>query len=312
VLGIAAGEAEVRFGGEGGEGAAGRTDGAAGRESPPVRKYTYMTSGYALGSMRGGIVQPSQQHTWDLTFVSDKPHNTIFALHPYYSGKELATFFPEEQKVLTDEVNRFHLTYTDPRKWNSSSPYEQVFQHEDALIALYDIAPGAMHPHIDGFFPKNLDERAVDSSGWIFCRAGKTYVAVFPLKAYEWIEEEAGWRWRSRALRNGWVLEAASEEDCGSFGEFKRRMRLAPVGRRDFDSTRTVTHRTRRGAEMRFTYGGPRLLDGAPADAGSGMAFDGPFLRSEAGSGIVRMSHGGRARVLDFNRAEIDSAARPE
>jgi hypothetical protein len=148
----------------------------------PIYKYTYMTGDYVLGSLHGGIFQPSQQHTWDVTFVSDKPNNALFTLHPFHSGKELAMFFPEEQKVLSDEVNRFHPAYTDPGKWNSSSPYEQTFQHKNALIVLYAIDPGARHPHIDGFFPKTLDERVEDPSGWIFCQAGKTYVAFFPLK----------------------------------------------------------------------------------------------------------------------------------
>ncbi len=35
--------------------------------NPPVYKYTYMTSRYVLGSLQGGILQPIQQHTWDVT-----------------------------------------------------------------------------------------------------------------------------------------------------------------------------------------------------------------------------------------------------
>lgn len=193
-------------------------NGADGRLSPPVRKYTYMTADYAPGSIEGGIAQPSQQHTWDPTYVSDKPNNTLFTLHPFYSGKELAMFFP--------------------------------------------------------------------------------------LERYEWIEEEAGWRWRSRDRRNGIVLEAGSEGECGSFEDFKRSIRAAGVERRDSGSSLTVAHRTRRGAEMRFTCGGPRLLDGKPADPARHMAFDGPFLRSEAGSGIVTMTHGGRGH---FARTGSDS-----
>lgn len=278
---------------------------SAGGKPDAVYKYTWMTADYVLGSLHGGVAQPSQQHTWDVTFVSDKPNNTVFTLHPYYSGRELAMFFPEEQKVLTDEVNRFHLTYVDPDKWNSSSPFEQTFQHRNALIVLYDIDPDAKHPHIDGFFPKSLDERVVDSTGWILCRAGRTYIAFFPLQPYEWKEEAVAWRWRSHALKNGVVVEIGSEKDYGSFAGFREGFRRAKVEYPDFDRRMTVKHRTREGTVMRFTYGGTRSLDGKAMDFASYQAFQGPFLRSQSGSGVLRLTYANRTRILDFNRVTV-------
>ncbi|MFV1980833.1 MAG: hypothetical protein ACC655_06745, partial [Rhodothermia bacterium] len=130
--------------------------------NPPVFKTMYMTEDYALGSIQGGILQPIQQHTWDVTFGNGMDNATLFTLHPFYSGYELAMFFPEELEWMTDQVDRYHLVYTDPDKWNSSSPYERTFQHENTLIVLYDIAPDAMHGHVDGFFPKSLDIREED------------------------------------------------------------------------------------------------------------------------------------------------------
>ncbi len=276
------------------------------QRNPPVYKYTYMTSDYVLGSLHGGILQPIQQHTWDVTFVSDKPNNTLFTLHPFYSGKELAMFFPEEQKVLSDEVNRFHLVYTDPNKWNSSSPYEQTFQYKNALIVLYNIDKDAKHQHIDGFFSKTLDERIEDASGWIFCKTGKTYIAFFPLKKYEWIDEEANWRWRSHDLKNGAVVEIGTEADYDSFAEFKKRFQQAKVGHQDFDTNLTVKYTTQNGAAMQFTYGGQRLLNSNPVDFASYKSFNGPFLQGEAGSGVLKMAYKNHTRILDFNRIAIE------
>jgi hypothetical protein len=278
---------------------------APGKDPQAVYKYTYMTGDYVLGSLHGGISQPIQQHTWDVTFLSGKPNNTLFTLHPYYSGRELARFFPEEQKVLSDEVDRFHRTYTSSEKWNGSSPYEQTFQHENALIVLYNIDPGAKHPHVDGFFPKTLDERVEDSSGWIFCRAGKTFIAFYSLKKYAWIEEDVNWRWRSPGPRNGVVVEVGTEKEYGSLAAFRERFRPAGVEAPDFDEDLTVRYRTRRGAAMAFTYGGARLLDGKAVDFAGYKAFNGPFLRSEAGSGVVEMTYKGRTRILDFRKATI-------
>jgi hypothetical protein len=273
--------------------------------NPPVYKYTYMTSDYVLGSLQGGILQPFQQHTWDVTFLSDKPNNTIFTLHPSYSSRELGMFFPEELHVLAQDVDRYKLVYTSPDKWNSSSPYEQTFQHENVLIVLYNIAPGAQHPHIDGFFPKTLEDRVVDSTGWIFCRGGNTAVAFFPLKPYEWIQEEKNWRLRSHHLKNGAVVEVASARTIAAYEDFIRRVRQRRPDARDFDRTMTVSYRSLTGDVMTFTYDGLRMLNGKHIDLTKTRLYDGPFMTSELGSGVIELRHGGEARVLDFRKGTI-------
>jgi hypothetical protein len=273
--------------------------------NPPVYKYTYMTHDYALGSLQGGILQPIQQHTWDVTYRSDKPNNTIFVLHPFYSGKELAMFFPEEQKFLADEVNRYHLVYTDPNKWNSSSPYEQAFQYKNAIVVLYNIDKDAHQHHIDGFFPKNLDERTEDPSGWIFCRAGSVYVAFFPLQQYEWIEEKINWRWRSPSLKNGIVLEAGSAVEDNSFESFKSNILKSRPVLDTLHNTVAVRYTTRHNDQMTFVFGGERVLNGKPVNFKSSTLYDGPFVHSGYKSGVITMTDGNITRQLNFKKATI-------
>ncbi len=277
-----------------------------GREmNPPVYKYTYMTQSYALGSLHGGILQPIQQHTWDVTFKSDRPNNTIFTLHPFFSGKELAMFFPEEQKFLSDEVNRYHLIYTNPNKWNSSSPYEQIFQHKNTIIVLYNLDEIAQQPHIDGFFPKNLDEREIHNSGWIFCRAGSVFIAVYPLKRYEWIEESFNWRWRSSEKQNGVVVEVGSTIEDGSYEGFKSRVAQQHPEIKSAPKIFAVQYKTRHGEKMSLTFGGERTRNGKPISFKSYKFFNGPFVHSERGSGIVRMTYKNTVRELDFKKALV-------
>ena len=127
-------------------------------DDPPVYKYTYMTADYVLGSLPGGILQPFQQHTWDVTYPPSKPYNTVFTVHPSWSSRELGMFFPEELNVLAEDVDRYKLVYRSPDKWNSDSPYEQTFQHNNVLIVLYNIAPGAQHPTSTVFSPRHSIE----------------------------------------------------------------------------------------------------------------------------------------------------------
>ena len=273
--------------------------------NPPAFKYTYVTKNYILGSLHGGILQPIQQHTWDVTYASDKPNNTIFTLHPFYSGKELAMFFPEEEKFLSDEVDRYHKVYTNPNKWNSSSPYEQTFQHKNALIVLYHIEQGVKQPHINGFFPKNLDEFVRNASGWIFCRAGGTYVAIYPLKPYQWMEEEVNWRLRSHELNNGFVVEVGSLDEDGSFEAFQNQLLQRKPNYENFNSKLTVEYTTRHGDRMKFTFGGERVLNGRHHSFKEYGFFNGPFVQSKLGSGVIRMKYKSQTRTLDFKNVSI-------
>jgi hypothetical protein len=273
-------------------------------QNPPVYKYTYMAPTFVMGSIQGGILQPIQQHTWDVTFVSDRPYNTVFMLHPYYAGRELAMFFPEEQKFLAGEVDRYHLVYTNPDKWNSSSPYEQVFQHKNNLIALYHIPPDAKQQHVDVFFPKTLDDRIVDTTGWIFCRSGATCIGLYPLATYQWRVDSLNFRLRGRAPDNGCVVEVAGKE-AGSYEAFKSSLRRRRPKVVTTPQGLSVTFVTADGSTMAFSYDGPRKLNGTTIGFDHYPFYAGPFVNAEVGTGVITLTACGQRRVLDFPKAEI-------
>ena len=214
-------------------------------------------------------------------------------------------FFPEEIKFLAAEVDRYHKVYTSPDKWNSSSPYEQTFQHRNALIVLYDIDSAARQQHIDGFFPKSLDERVTDPTGWIACRAGETYIGVHPLAPYAWSEEEADWRLRSGSLRNGVIVEVGSAREDSSFAKFRETLPAVPQGTVAHGRLFSVEYTTRHGDRMAFRFGGERLLNGKPVRFADYGLFRGPFVNSRRGSGVITLTAGGKKRILDFNNVTI-------
>jgi len=278
----------------------------------PVYKYDYMTADYCLGSMQGGLQQPIQQHTWDLTFAADKPNNTLFSLHPQYSPDELAMFFPEEPDLMVAEVARVKGSYTDENKWIGGSPFEQVFQYRGTLIALYDLRNGWKFPHTDFFLPKSLDTMERDTTGWIFCRMGDAFAAIYAAyQRYEWIEEPANWRMRSRRRGTGYLVECASRREM-TFEEFKDRCRrstlpTALISRQEgrFLKSGTNIH----GDELMIESGSDgqpvMMVNGTPAERDSTWHFHGPYLRSRAGSGVIEIMHGENSRTLDFTRNEI-------
>ncbi|MDZ7361116.1 MAG: hypothetical protein ONB46_10365 [candidate division KSB1 bacterium] len=274
-------------------------------KNPPVYKYTYMTKDYGLSSLHGGILQPIQQHTWSVRFTSGKPYTTIFGLHPYWSGYELAMFFPEEIKTMIADVVSSKETYNQEDKWTGSSPYERTFQHKNTLLVLYDIAPGTTAEHINGFFPKNLEQRVVDASGWIFCKAGDTYVGWYPLQEGEWKEEEENWRLRSHKLQNGYVVEVRSQAEAGSFAAFQEKLRAHIPKANLQPNSVSVDYTTLNGDKMYFAFPEMRQLNGKPVDLTKYKLFEGPFLNAEVGSEKLTMTYKNKRRVLDFKKLTI-------
>lgn len=296
-------------------------------KNPPVYKYTYVTKDYGIGSLQGGLLQPIQQHTWGVRYLYGRPYTTIFGLHPYWSSYELGMFFPEELKPLIADVVASKGTYNNPDKWTGGSPFERTFQQKNSLIVLYDIQPGTTTEHIDGFFPRNLEERIVDRSGWILCKAGDTYIGWYPLQEYEWVEEKdvqgvtkpgvgvpsdvakhqevGNWRLRSHKLQNGYVIEVRSKDEIGSFERFSGLLRKHIPQAVLKPGAVSVKYRTISDDDMQFAFPEKRSLNGKEVDLSKTKLFEGPFLNADVGSQQLSMSYKNQHRVLDFKAGKI-------
>jgi hypothetical protein len=237
-------------------------------------------------------------------------------------------FFPEDVKPLMADVLASKGTYNNPDKWTGGSPFERTFQYKNTLIALYDIPPGTTSEHIDGFFPRNLEQRIVDSSGWILCKAGDTYVGWYPLQPYEWTEEhdlsgqvknvegrpqmtidrakEAGnWRLRSFKLQNGYVVEVRSKDEIGSFEKFSSALRTRIPGVTLKPGNVAIDYTTLGNDKMSFGFPEKRVLNAKAVDLSKTRLFEGPFLNADVGSEMLTLTYKGERMVLDFKEVKI-------
>ena len=279
-------------------------------KNAPVYKYTKMRPEYVLGSSQGGLLQPIQQQTWDLTWAVDDPrgvHNTLFTLHPYSSPLEGTMYFAEHWPMVTELIVRSKTEYDSPTKWTGGSPYEQVFQHEDVVLALYDIPEGTRFPHISGFFSKDLSDRQEDESGWIFAVAGEAYVAYYPLAPYEWRQEESGdWRLHSPHLKNGAIVQVAPASAHANFEAFQQAVKALPL-ETSVEPVPRVRFTTLDGAVLDAAYGEVPAVDGIRVDYDRWPLFEGPFLNAEKGSKKLAISYGQLVRLLDFSTLRVES-----
>ena len=275
----------------------------------PVYKTTYVRREYAVGSDQGGVLQPIQQHSWDVTWsVPDARgvQNTFFTMHPYSSMQELQTYFVFNPDGAVEGIVKSKKTYDSPDKLLGGSPYEKIVQDRDTVIALYDIAPETRFPHVNGFFSKDLKEVVEDASGWIFMRGGdSTYIACRPLQPYSWKPIEGGGRRLfSPYLKNGFVVQVAPRSEFADLAAFKKAIVALPLEFR-LEPTPSVKFRSLRGTTIEFTYGATPRLNGVALDYEHWPLFGGPFVESAVDSQKIVLKHGSLRRTLDFKNLTV-------
>ncbi len=305
-------------------------------ELAPIYKTNYLRRDYAVGSYQGGLADPIQTHVWDVTWAVPDPrgvHNTIFSVHPLSSSQVLQTYFTElPDAMISGLSSQGKPSYDVPDKILGCSPYEQVCQDRDTVIALYAIPTGTRFPHINGYFSRDLRQVTEDPSGWIFAQGGNTYLAYRPLAGYEWqhllgyrqlTAAGGGYRWErvdhgaqgdrllySPHRHNGTIVQAASADEFASFAAFRAAINALPL---EFalDPVPTVKLTTLRGRKIVATYGQPPVVDGVTVDYAQWKLFEGPHLNAEVGSRRLTLTHGRLTRVLDFNTLTVTDQVAP-
>ncbi len=295
--------------------------------NPPVYKVTYMTKDYVFGSLHGSLLQPIQQQTWAVRYMYGQPYSMIFGLHPYWSVREIGTFFPEEIKTSMAGITASKTTYNNPEKWTGGSYFEYTFQHKNTLLALYDIPVGTTSNHIDGFFPANLQEKIIDESGWIFCKAGNTYIGWYPLQPGDWSEEYElkkqvwnlatgtskkdkdaklrNYRFRSWELQNGYVVEVRSKDEIGSFKKFANQLKKHIPEANLSPGKVSVVYKTLNDDKMEFVFPNKRKINGEVVDYSKFKLFDGPFLRADMDSQMLTITYKNHKRIYDFKNLTV-------
>jgi len=301
-----------------------------GKKTIPVYKYSYVHPDFILGSSQGGLLQPIQQQTWSLVWREENlvgKSNTLFGLQPYSSPIEGTMYFNSDWDTVTDLIARSKVDYDSPDKLEGGSPYEQVFQHESSLIALYDIPEGTRFPLISTLFSRDVNRRIEDDSGWIFGQGGPIYIAYRPFAPGEWkpvdwtglLKGGAG-AWFSTgfkelsegseclvsySLKNGYIVEVAPVSAYATYQEFQEAVRALPVEIR-LKPTPKVRYTNLDGVELEATYGGAPSVDGQKVDYASWKLFDGPFAQAERESQSLEMIYGSERYVLDFKNRSVE------
>ncbi|MDT8324877.1 MAG: hypothetical protein RRA94_12250, partial [Bacteroidota bacterium] len=277
-----------------------------------VVRYTYMNPLYAIGSIPGGLVQPREQHSWDVTWISRNPEHpaTLFVMQPWSDPDALLPFLPHGGEIALRNVGMVDGYWGTVTKTVGGSPFEDVFQHKSTLIALYDIGDISRFPVIAGFFPPAVDSMHVDTlnSGWITIDAGDVYIGVYPLKSFRLVDGMFGKRFLSARKRNGVIVQVAGRNVIGSFSDFMKKIHASRPDTSAFEADRRVRYTTIFGDALDFTFDGARSVNGTTPSMPADLLFSSPWLTSKTGSGILTI-HASRGDVhIDMNTLELRSS----
>ena len=278
------------------------------REAEPVRKYTYVSPSFALGSTQVGLpgapAGPIDLVSWDLSWAGPNHQATVVCNHPYLSPGRFSAFLSEVPQPIGRSVGEAHKPYLqNPDRLFGASPYEQMLQHESAIIVLYKIPPEDRAQYVHLYLPKSMTwaERA----GWILGDGGSFYVGIRTIGRYRWLEilEEPlvdGWLLRIDGSEVGIALEAEEAEEAGTFEAFCDEMAGPRLDLSGWPEPGRVGFETRRGHRLEITYDGPHRVDGAEIDYGTWPLYEAPGVEAPLGTGRVLFRRGAEQLELDF------------
>jgi hypothetical protein len=252
--------------------------------SGSLRRYTWYTPQCVLGAVQYQDPYPAdagcwyahhEQHEWDFSFTTGTTAR-IFTHHPGHPGPE-------------------HGYWTGDLGCRCVS----TFQHENVVLALYDIPEDQPYRFIHAWVPRAAFDALREEDGWVFVRSGEAFGALHLSDGYKWTISGAyaDREVISTGSRKAVVCEAGRVADYGSFEGFRSEV-LATRVRFDRNAMR-LEYDSSRAGRVSMDRGSLRQVNGRDVDLDY-PSHDCPYLQSAWDSGVVRLIKGDREEVLDF------------
>lgn len=287
------------------------------REAAPVRKYTYMSRSFALGSTQVGLpgapAGPIDLVSWDLTWRGPNQQAKIVCNHPYRGAGRFSAFLAGLPQGIGRAIGSDKPYLQWPDRLFGASPYERMMQHEGAVIVLYRIPEDDETPFVNLFLPKST--AWVERDGWIMGDMGDFYVALRPVGPYDWQEiREAnnanimvtdadlinGWLLRIHTRNAGFILEAVEADEAKPFEDFCARRTACHLDLTRWPDDGVVAVDTLKGVRLEMAYDGPHRVDGVAIDYASWPLYEAPGVEAPLGTGKMVFRRGDDEVRLDF------------
>jgi len=247
--------------------------------------YTFRTPDYMLSSaqdFRGGY-GGDQHHIWQATVGHDA---VCFTTHPAKWERD-----GEEDGE-------------SPNYWTGTGSLPRVAQIENVAIILHNIntLPGLYLTHelifTHAWLPRNKFDEVVEQDGWIFCRKGDAYLALWSQKPYVW--QSKGPDMDAEIIvdgkRNVWICELGRKAVDGEFQQFRERIlsaSLTTLGLR-------VRYDSPSQGRLEFSWTGDLKQDSRIVNLRDYPRYENPYCQAPFAGDRVRFEANGQWLDLDF------------
>ena len=291
------------------------------REAALVRKYTYMSRSFALGTSQVGLpgapAGPIDLVSWDLTWHGPKHQAKIGCNHPYQSPGRFSAFLNPLPEDARRAIGGGKPYLQRPDRLFGASPFEQMMQHEGTAMVLYRIPEDDEAPFVNAYLPMSVDW--VAQGGWLFGDMGDFYVGLRPIGNYIWehIRESSNdstmvvegglidtWLLRILDVNAGLVLEAVEATEAGDFLEYCERRAARDVDLSGWPGQSRVSAETFSGHRMEMVYDGPHSVDGEVIDYDAWPLYGAPGAAAQMHTGKMAFRYGDQEVAVDF---ELDT-----
>ena len=274
-----------------------------------ISKYTYVTPRYIAGAVNRQDPYPAdspqawyahhEQHEMDAMIIGE-PRAKVFTHHP-------GDF--REHNQWTGDLNCGCVqTFCDK---NVILATYDIHDH-DALSNSHGQTDVKQYFYINAYMNRDVMERVEKHDEWMFATLNGVYIALYGSNGFNWIAEadrsvrrvapvlpdNDRYELVSDGRKHGVVIEISDAED--SFEEFITRILSNPVSF-DPETMHLAYTSSGRTLEMQNMM---RKVDGVQQTFPYKL-FDSPYVQSETGSNIIRVTGASGALVYDFNKAEI-------
>ncbi len=252
-------------------------------EGRSIDKYLYLSDDYLLGSVVHQDPYPDptvcawyahhQQHEWELTLPGDA-RAKIFSHHPGKPGE-----FRQHNR-WTGDLGCCCGTH---------------FCTKDTAVSLYCIEKEDEAGYINAHIPLFLFEEKRLGAKQICLKYGKIYILIWFSNGYRFLTEgeTAGFEAVSDGRRHAFVLHVEPASRYASLDAFAAAMERERI---DFDAEAMRCECFGVCVDReKNSVGGVENVYPYP------FLFDSPYLKSEYGSGILRVTDGVDSDVYDFN-----------
>jgi hypothetical protein len=197
------------------------------------------------------------------------------------------------------------------------TPYDQYHQKKGAAINICyvnrDEDERTRHRSILGV-PPGVGEPVV-KDGWYFWQVNRAYLAARPLGAaprFDSVGEQydrTGYRWLvSPGALGGWIVQMGQQPQYPTLQDFQTAvLERCQVDISRFNEHREVVYRSLEGHTLKMRHtGGPGgrpniWTDGEAIGYDDWPVFESPYVRQEAGSGVLTVTDGKRKLTINFS-----------